>query len=88
MRTDLEVGTFANNELDFNDPVGVDHALFFPKDFANRSLITCTELGLIFRSGIGLISKFRQLQYLKNTSNGRFKARRLRAIAIKIELSG
>ncbi len=29
MRTDLEVGTFANNELDFNDPVGVDHALFF-----------------------------------------------------------
>ncbi|HSF53739.1 MAG TPA: B12-binding domain-containing radical SAM protein, partial [Algoriphagus sp.] len=27
-RTDLGEGTFANNELDFKDPVGVDHALF------------------------------------------------------------
>jgi hypothetical protein len=27
-RTDLGEGTFANNELDFDDPVGVDHALF------------------------------------------------------------
>jgi hypothetical protein len=27
-RTDLSVGTFANNELEFEDPVGVDHALF------------------------------------------------------------
>lgn len=27
-RTDLSVGTFANNELDFEDPVGVDHAVF------------------------------------------------------------
>lgn len=27
-RTDLEEGTFANNELDFDDPVGVDHARF------------------------------------------------------------
>jgi hypothetical protein len=27
-RTDLAEGTFANNELDFDDPVGVDHALF------------------------------------------------------------
>ena len=27
-RTELEVGTFANNELDFEDPVGVDHGLF------------------------------------------------------------
>lgn len=27
-RTDLAEGAFANNELDFEDPVGVDHALF------------------------------------------------------------
>jgi hypothetical protein len=27
-RTDLGVGTFANNELDFEDPVGVNHANF------------------------------------------------------------
>ena len=27
-RRDLGEGTFANNELDFDDPVGVDHALF------------------------------------------------------------
>ena len=27
-RTDLGEGTFANNELDFDDPVGVDHAFF------------------------------------------------------------
>ncbi|WP_111670402.1 B12-binding domain-containing radical SAM protein [Algoriphagus litoralis] len=27
-RTDLGEGTFANNELDFDDPVGVEHALF------------------------------------------------------------
>ena len=27
-RTALSEGTFANNELDFEDPVGVDHALF------------------------------------------------------------
>jgi hypothetical protein len=27
-RTDLEEGSFANNELDFEDPSGVDHAVF------------------------------------------------------------
>ncbi|WP_026968532.1 B12-binding domain-containing radical SAM protein [Algoriphagus terrigena] len=27
-RTDLSDGSFANNELDFDDPVGVDHGLF------------------------------------------------------------
>jgi hypothetical protein len=27
-RTDLELGAFANNELDFMDPLGVDHGLF------------------------------------------------------------
>jgi hypothetical protein len=27
-RKDMEVGPFANNELDFDDPVGVDHGLF------------------------------------------------------------
>lgn len=27
-RTNLELGSFANNEVDFVDPIGVDHALF------------------------------------------------------------
>lgn len=27
-RTDLELGPFANNEVDFEDPIGVDHGLF------------------------------------------------------------
>ena len=28
VRTDLELGLFANNEVDFEDPIGVDHGLF------------------------------------------------------------